>query len=200
MQPASRILTYLLAALAIPGLPFFMLALLLLPPLILLIRLGRNPLGLVWRTRWLLLVLALGYAWGLPGVPLLPAVGDLSPSLEGFLHGARQSVGLLVLLLWLDVLVLALSPDDLLGGIYQLARPLGAMGLDRGRLALRLGLTLKAIEGLERGRGNLLRLLDPRVALDLPGEVRLTMPPPRGLDFLLPAVLLAGLLLQWFSA
>lgn len=197
MHPASRILTYLTAALAIPGLSFFMLPLCVLAALVLLLRLRRSPVALIWRTRWLLLVLVFGYAYSLPGAPVLPGLGDGSPSLEGLLQGARSAVGLLALLLWLDVLVLALPDRDLLGGLYQLARPFRLLGLDGGRFALRLGLTLKAIEGLERGRGNLARLLDHDSPIDLPERIRIRSVPMRARDVLVPGMVLLGLAALW---
>ena len=200
MHPASRILIYLVAALAIPGLSFFPLSFLLVLAISALIALGRSPLRLVWRTRWLLLVLVMGYAYSLPGTPLTPALGDYSPSLEGFRHGLRQAMSLLALLLWLDILVLAQSADRLLGGLYQLAKPLSRLGVDRGRLALRLGLTLKAIEGLERGRGNLARLRDQEKALGLPENVLVEIQPARPVDVILTLALLTLVLGTWLSA
>lgn len=204
MHPASRILTYLAAALALPGLPFFMLSIFLLAGLAILLRHHRSPFPLIWRTRWLLLVLILGYAYSLPGAALLPGLGGFSPSLEGTVHGLRSAMGLLALLLWLDVLVLALPVSDLLGGLYQLAQPFRWLGLDGGRFALRLGLTLKAVEGLERGRGNLTRLLDPSIGRDLPERIEIRAVPFSALDLLVPCLViltLAGLTrLPWPSA
>ena len=199
MHPASRILIYLLAALAIPGLPFFMLSICLVAALPILHRQRRSPVKLFWRTRWLLLVLVLGYAYSLPGQPLFPLFGDYSPSIEGLLHGARQAMGLMVLLVWLDVLVLAQPTERLLGGLYQLAWPFARLGLDCGRLALRLGLTLKAIEKLERGRGNLMRLLDQNDVSGLPERIQIQTRPPRFIDLLVPAALLSGMVGLWLS-
>lgn len=200
MHPASRILTYLLAALAIPGLPFFMLSISLVAALPVLLHQHRSPIKLLWRTRWLLLVIVLGYAYSLPGEPLLPSFGGYSPSVEGSFHGLRQAMGLMVLLLWLDILVLAQPAERLLGGLYQLARPFARFGLDCGRLALRLGLTLKAIEGLERGRGNLMRLLDQNDVSGLPERIQIQTRPARLTDLLVPFALLSGMVSLWLSA
>lgn len=199
-HPASRILIYLLAALAIPGLPFFWMAILLilvLPPLML--RQG-NPLRLIWRTRWLLLVLLFGYAYSLPGEPLWSALAEYSPSREGFRHGLEQAARLVILLLWLDLLVLRLPAEALLAGLYQLFRPFSRIGLDPQRAALRLGLTLRAIEGLERGKGNLRSLLDADFQVDLPSQVTLCLTPWRWTDIALPAMLGLGLLAMWLLA
>lgn len=196
MHPASRILIYLLAALAIPGLPFF-----LLPPLLLLaliVDASRQPWRLVWRTRWLLLVLFLGYAYSLPGEPALIGLGAYSPTWEGLLRGGQQAARLLLLLLWLDLLVLRLPSEKLMAGVYTLLSPFARVGLEVERAALRLGLTLRAIEGLERGRGNLRHLLGEDLGADLPLTIHLDVQPMRPRDLALPTLITA--LLLWFSA
>jgi energy-coupling factor transport system permease protein len=153
---------------------------------------------LIWRTRWLLLVLFFGYAYSLPGEPALALLGNASPSLPGLARGGQQALRLLLLLLWLDVLVLRLSTEALMAGVYTLLRPFTLLGVNIERAALRLGLTLRAIEGLERGRGNLRRLFGEELGADLPGLVQLDVQPLRPRDLLLPT-LMGGLLL-WFSA
>lgn len=200
MHPASRILIYLLAALAIPGLPFFLLPILLL--LALSVDLfrpsSRQSWRLVWRTRWLLLVLLLGYAYSLPGEPAMAWLGAASPTQEGLLRGGQQAFSLLVLLLWLDVLVLRLPTATLMAGVYTLLRPFTWLGLDVQRAALRLGLTLRAIEGLERGRGNLRRLFGEDLGADLPTVIHLDVQPMRLHDLALPFI--TGTLLLWLNA
>ncbi|MDO9227099.1 MAG: hypothetical protein Q8M09_13365 [Pseudomonadota bacterium] len=255
MHPASRILIYLLAALAIPGLPFFLLPMLLLLALSVdfLRPSSRQPWRLIWRTRWLLLVLLLGYAYSLPGEPAMAWLGAASPTQEGLLRGGQQALSLLVLLLWLDVLVLRLPTATLMAGVYTLLRPFTRpaacrtlvvdsenrlrrgqflpdsqphstamgqeagekwtaavdlqptipksdrlLGLDVQRAALRLGLTLRAIEGLERGRGNLRRLFGENLGADLPTVIHLDVQPMRLRDLALPFI--TGTLLLWLSA
>ena len=189
LHPASRILIYLLAALAIPGLPFIVLPMLCVLALTLLIGGKQAPFRLIWRTRWLLLVLMFGYAYSIPGESVWIELGAAAPSQEGLRHGLEQASRLLVLLLWLDLLVLRLSSEALLSGLYQLLRPLVRLGADPGRIALRLGLTLRAIEGLERGRGNLRALLAADFTPALPDGIRIGLVPLRILDWLLPALL-----------
>lgn len=197
MHPASRILIYLLAALAIPGLPFFMLPALLLLALAMLIMVRRMPFRLIWRTRWLLLVLLFGYAYSLPGTPVSTLLAEFSPSWEGLRHGMEQAARLTVLLLWLDILVLRLSSEALLAGLLQLMRPFSIIGLDPRRAALRLGLTLRAIEGMERGRGNVRSLLELDYEPDLPQRIQLNLLPLRAIDLAIPGLLFIGLLSQW---
>ncbi len=169
----------------------------LLAVLVLILR-RRAPLRLLWRTRWLLLVLLFGYAYSVPGEPVWLALGNMTPSWEGLRHGAEQAARLIVLLLWLDMLVLRLPANDLLAGLYQLMRAFAWLGVDARRAALRLGLTLRAIEAMERGRGNLRSLLkldfeaDP--AHSVPQRIQLQLHPLRLIDVALPALLCAGLL------
>lgn len=203
MHPGSRILSYILAALVIPGLSFFALALALLGALLGVVWLGRKPLRLIWRTRWLLLILALGYGFNVPGDALWSALGEWSPSRQGLLVGLERALHLAVLLLWLDVLVLSLSSQQMMSGLYALMSPLAHLGMDVRRPALRLALTLKAIELLEQGSapgagragrgrgGNLRHLFDPVPGDRVPEHVVLMHYPVRGRDFWAPILLLA---------
>lgn len=197
MHPASRILTYLMAALVIPGLSFFLLPILLLLPLLVLIRYHRNPLQLLWRTRWLLLILLLGYAYSLPGEAALAMLGDWSPSLPGLARGGQQVLRLVILLMWLDLLVLRLDSERLMAGLYALMKPFSAKGAAE-RISLRLGLTLRAIEGQTRGRGNLARLFDT-ASDELPERITLSVEPLRLRDFLPPLLALGAGLWSWLS-
>lgn len=204
MHPGSRILIYVLAALVIPGLSFFMVAILMVLALLAIARLGRRPLHLIWRTRWLLLVLVLGYGFGVPGDAAFSFLGDWAPTWPGLAVGAERALHLVTLLLWLDVLVLSLSSQQMLSGLYVLMQPLAALGVDVGRIALRLALTLKAIECLEqgngqtpaqvplRGRGNLRRLFDPVTGELVPEHVVLTHYPIHSHDVWIPVLLFAG--------
>jgi energy-coupling factor transporter transmembrane protein EcfT len=146
MHPSARILMYLISALAIPGLSFFGLGCALGLALIGI----RQRLGavsrLLWRTRWLFLLLFLGYAYSQPGEALLMALGSVSPTLEGLWLGTTQGLHLLAILLLLDVLVLAMPRERQLAGLYGLLRPLAWLGVAAERTTLRLGLTLQGME------------------------------------------------------
>lgn len=201
MHPGSRILIYVLAALVIPGLSFFLLSFLLLGALAGTIRMGRRPFRLLWRTRWLLLVLALGYGFGVPGDSVWSGLGDWAPTWAGLALGVEHAARLVVLLLWLDVLVLSLPPAQLLSGLHALLGPLVTVGLDPARIALRIALTLKAIESLEleRGRGvrlgdNLRSLFDPGPTPLVPERVMLIRQPLRFRDVLIPLMVAGGAL------
>ena len=165
----------------------------------------RAPLRLIWRTRWLLGVLLLGYGFSLPGDALWPALADWSPTRQGLAMGAQYAVRLMTLLLWLDLLVLQLPPQALLAGLYALMAPGSLLGLDSQRLALRLALTLQAIEALEHQggtrRGNLRRLLlaDAQADAALPDRIVLRRYPARWPDVVVPMAVLLALLGLWLK-
>jgi len=200
LHPASRIVTYLLAALVIPGLPFFILPILLLLPLAVFALRREHPLRLVWRTRWLILILLLGYAYSLPGVPVIDWLGDWSPSLPGLLRGGQQVLRLVILLMWLDLLVLRMPVERLMAGLHTLLQPLRLLGVNSERVTLRLGLTLRAIENLERGRGNLARLLEEPAEPGEPVRVKIMDLPLKPLDFLPPLLVVGVALATWLNA
>ncbi|KAB2322452.1 hypothetical protein F8A86_03595 [Betaproteobacteria bacterium SCN1] len=101
---------------------------------------------LLRRTRWLLIVLFAAYALTLPGVPLWPAAGWVSPSHEGLQAGALRVARLGLMLLGLAVLLATTPYPRLVYGLYVLARPLAWLGFDRRAFAVRLGLTLEYAE------------------------------------------------------
>lgn len=201
MHPTARILLYLISALALPGLNVFALLALGLSPLLppLWRHLDRLR-SLLWRARWLLLLLLLAHAYQLPGAPLWPAVGAASPTREGLLAGLLQGGRLWVMLVLLDAMVLAMPLDRLVAGVYGLLRPLSRLGFDVGRATVRLSLTLYAMER-RIGAHVLHDLLQGRSpGHDLPRQQCLlaTACPPRdGMILLLASTILVAL---WFSA
>lgn len=101
---------------------------------------------LLRRTRWLMLVLLLTYAYTVPGIVLWPALSWLSPSLEGLQMGGVRVGRLVLLLVGLAILLAYTSRPRLIFGLYCLAKPLTWFGFDRGAFAVRLGLTLDYVE------------------------------------------------------
>lgn len=159
LHPTLRILSYLLSALALPGLSLLALAGLALS---LLLAAGSRlaiMLRLAWRARWLFLVLGLGYAYSLPGPAALPEWRDLSPSWPGLQVGGLQMLRLLILLWLLDRLVIAMGTTRMMAGLHGLFAGLRWLGFPADRTTVRLGLTLQAMEG------NALRLRDLTTSL-----------------------------------
>jgi hypothetical protein len=101
---------------------------------------------LLRRTRWLMAVLLLTYAYTLPGTMLWPPLGWASPSIEGLQQGLLRVGRLVLMLAGLAMLLAYTSRLRLVYGLYVLARPLTWVGFDRRAFAVRLGLTLDYVE------------------------------------------------------
>lgn len=146
MHPSTRILLYLISALALPGLSFFGLVLMAAClPLVFVDRLAAMA-RLAWRARWLFLLLGLGYAYGLPGPAWWPGLRDYSPSLPGLQAGGFQMTRLLLLLCLLDALVVAMGTERMMTGLHGLFGGLRRFGFPAERTTVRLGLTMQAME------------------------------------------------------
>lgn len=145
LHPGTRILIYALTAVTLPALNGMQLALLALAMALTILGRHRQLWRLFRRTRWLLLLLVLTYAYSLPGEALWPQAGALSPSQEGLAEGLLQAGRLGVMLLLLDALVLRMPTAALLSGIHHVLAPFAVFGLDRARATLRLALTLDAM-------------------------------------------------------
>lgn len=146
VHPSARIVLYVFSALVIPGLSFFGLGCILGAVLVGIRQRFASVARLLWRTRWLFLLIFLGYAYNQPGEPLSSALGHFSPTREGLLQGAVSCLRLLIILLLLDLLVLALPREPQLAGLYGLLQPADGLGIDAERTTVRLGLTLAAME------------------------------------------------------
>lgn len=149
-------------------------------------------LRLLRRTRWLLAVLLLTYAYALPGATLWPALGWASPGAEGLQQGALRAGRLVLLLAGLAVLLATTPRARLIYGLYALARPLTWFGFDRRAFAVRLGLTLDYVEHAPRPVRWLDALRAPLPDEAAPTGYRLQAERWQSRD---SAVILAGLLL-----
>lgn len=101
---------------------------------------------LLRRSRWLMLVLLLTYAYSLPGHLVWPELGAASPTIEGAKLGGVRILRLALMLVALAVLLASTARPRLIYGLYIMARPLTALGFDRRAFAVRLGLTLEYVE------------------------------------------------------
>lgn len=147
---------------------------------------------LLRRTRWLLAVLLLTYAYALPGTPLWPSQGWASPSVEGLQQGALRAGRLVLMLAGLAVLLAYTPRPRLIYGLYALARPLTWFGFDRRAFAVRLGLTLDYVEHAPKPASWLDALRVPLPDDATPATYTLHTERWQGCD---SAVILAGLLL-----
>ena len=158
-----------------------------------LFRPGRTQLfRLLRRTRWLMAVLLLAYAYTLPGMPLWPALQWASPSTEGLQQGALRVARLVLLLAGLALLLATTPRPRLIYGLYALAKPLTLLGFDRNAFAVRLGLTLDYVERAPRAARWIDALRAPLPDDATPTAYTLHAERWRSRD---SAVILAGLLL-----
>lgn len=152
---------------------------------------------LVWRSRWLLLVLALTYVLSTPGEAV---VAGYWPTWEGLLAGLEQA-GRIVAVLGAVGWLLATTPvERLVAGIYGLALALRGRRAGQGRAeraAVRLALVLRYAENA-RGSDWRLLLRDPVDSRLEP--VVIDLPALRGRDWSL-ALLALGLAVAfvWWS-
>jgi len=193
-HPAARILLWCGWAVAVeraalPGLSFLAVvtatAFLFAP-----IRL--QLLQLLRRTRWLLAVLLLTYAYTLPGAALWPTLGWASPSIDGVQQGTLRAGRLVLMLAGLAMLLAYTTRPRLIYGLYVLAWPLTWLGFDRRAFAVRLGLTLDYVEHAPRATRWLDALRTPLPDEATPTLYALNVERWQSSDV---AVILAGLLL-----
>lgn len=156
----------------------------------------REAWRLLRRTRWLMAVLLLMYAYTLPGTPLWPALGWASPGLEGLSQGALRVGRLGLMLAGLAVLLASTPRARLVYGLYALAWPLAWLGFDRRAFAVRLGLTLDYVEHAARPKRWLDALRAPLPDDATPATYTLHAEPWQGGDSM---AMLAGSLLLWFA-
>lgn len=103
----------------------------------------------VWRLRFFYLSLIVLYGWISPGEPALPALGPFSPSLAGLESALRYIAVLAVIALTVQLLMAAFNRDQLVGALRWWLKPVGVLGLDRDRLALRLILVAEVLPRLQ---------------------------------------------------
>lgn len=163
LHPASQILlgaAFLLAASTRDGASLFWICLVTSGGALAYAR--RHALMILRRSRWLLLTMVVLFGWMTPGTPVagLPAATD-----EGLRLAAESVARLLIAISVVAVLLNSLPPPALVAGLRSLLSPLACLGAFRDQLAVRLMLTLQAVEAVHRGgEGN----IDAAPSLSLP--------------------------------
>ena len=193
-HPAARILLWCGWAVAVeraalPGLSFLAVA---TATAFLFAPIRLQLLQLLRRTRWLLAVLLLTYAYTLPGAALWPTLGWASPSIDGVQQGTLRAGCLVLMLAGLAMLLAYTTRPRLIYGLYVLAWPLTWLGFDRRAFAVRLGLTLDYVEHAPRATRWLDALRTPLPDEATPTLYALNVERWQSSDV---AVILAGLLL-----
>jgi energy-coupling factor transporter transmembrane protein EcfT len=105
---------------------------------------------IAWRMRYVFLTLLLLYSCATPGRYLIPAWGQMSPTVEGVRAGGVHLLRLVVAIASLSVVLASTGRQDLLAGILFLLRPLQRLGVPVERFAVRLVLTMQYVESPQR--------------------------------------------------
>jgi len=172
MHPTVRVLALLMFAVTVYGLQrhILVIALVLMLALLLGIDLDKSKaeqtgkvsftafsefLRLLKRVRYILLFLLIVYAYNTPGEYVADWYFSTAPSYEGIGAGIEQILRLAAILAGLAILLVTTGREQLIAGLYFLARPFGFVGLDPERFAVRLWLTLYYVEhGLKNRQQN----------------------------------------------
>lgn len=169
LHPAARILVWCgwAVAVEIAALPQLYLPAVVSATAFVFPRYRAGAWQLLRRTRWLMLVLLLTYAYTLEGHLLWPNLDWMSPTVEGLRYGAERLLRLGLILVALAIMLVSTERARLVYGLYVLARPPAGLGFDRRAFAVRLGLTLEYVETAQP-TPLLQRLREPFPVLDAP--------------------------------
>lgn len=146
-HPATLLLVWAGFALLLPLLPLPALAALV--PLFLfpaLLAARPRTLALLRRARWLLLSLALLFAFATPGLALPGLLGATGMTQDGLLLGGEHVLRLVLLLATLSLLHERLGTAGFVAGLYWLLGPLRRWGGLRERIVVRLMLVVEYVE------------------------------------------------------
>jgi energy-coupling factor transporter transmembrane protein EcfT len=131
--------------------------------------------------RYLALAALVLHGWWGSGDALWPGAGALSPRADGLAAGLRQVAILGVLAVAARAVVIGTPRPRLLAGLHALLAPLGATGISRARVALRIALTVEIALALVAAGSRAALAQTYRGARDgAPGDAPLPPLPPLG--------------------
>lgn len=146
-HPATLLLAWAGFVLVLPLFSLTVLALLLIPLFAAALSLARaRTLALLRRTRWLLLSLALLFAFATPGLMAPGPLGQLGLTEDGLLLAAEHLARLLLLLATLALLHETIGTEGLVSGLHWLLAPLDRWRGLRERIVVRLLLVVDFVE------------------------------------------------------
>ncbi len=153
MHPVIKVVSFLVIALFLTRARLYGIALTLILLASLYISGIQFNLHSTWRMlrrmRWLFISILVTYLWFTPGVPLIPLLEEYSPTAEGAAGGVLRVATLSLIVIQVGLLLQTTSREELVGAIRWLAAPLGIVGLDRNRLALRIMLILDSVDEVQ---------------------------------------------------
>ena len=153
MHPVIRILTLLMGVVMVVlgGWTEWLFALLSITVLVMLVdEIKLQPMvRMVVRLRWLMFSIILIYLSFTPGDPLLPALASSSPSWQGLAMGGYRAAVLLLMVIAVSVILQSTSKEQLIAALLWLFTPFAKLGFSLERLAVRLVLTMEAVDSLQ---------------------------------------------------
>lgn len=105
-------------------------------------------LRMLRRMRWFFLSIAVVYLLFTPG-RLLFATWPWGPTYAGLAEGGQRIAALVLIVLAVNLLLRTTERGELISAILWCLWPLAWLGLPRERLAIRIALTLEAVEGVQ---------------------------------------------------
>lgn len=196
LHPATLLVAWAVFVFLLPLAPLPLLPVLLALALATALTARRRTLTLLRRARWLLLSIAVLFAFATPGLSVPGWPGQIGMTQDGLLAAGEHLSRLLILLTTLAVVHERLQTAGLLTGLYTLMAPLRPAW--RERIVVRLMLVIEFIEHGD-GRAGWRHWL----AEDSGGAARLTLAvrptdwPDRVVFFLLALLVLAAGVLAW---
>jgi len=106
-------------------------------------------MNMLLRLRWLLLSILLVYLWFTPGVPLLAGQGGWVPSQQGLENGLHRVLCLMLLVFAVSLFLQSTSTANMVAALLWLLYPLQWLGVDHQRLAVRIALTMTAVDEIQ---------------------------------------------------
>lgn len=158
-------------------------------------------LSMLLRVRWLLIVLILVYAFATPGEYIQVWRLQIKPTYEGVTLGLTHALNIVSMLAALSLVLAKTSRSKLIGGIYQLFKPLKYLGLDAEKFAVRIWLTLDYAEAGQSFTLQHLKAFRLDQALDAhlsesqssPDQIAIEVYPFKMFDWLVSGLIVLGL-------
>lgn len=200
MHPTIKLINLLILAIAInlvSDVALFLVAIILISAL-LFYRVS-GMMKVLLRLKWLLLSLALVYAFNTPGEYLQHWPFAFAPTYEGLHQGGMQMLRICLMMAALTLFTATTNRQQVMAGVYMLLWPFKKLGFSVERFTARLWLTLYYVEHRQQN-ANQAAMFDSLNATQvaevsmraLPESIELSLPSLRCYDIGLPCVLVVA--------
>jgi energy-coupling factor transporter transmembrane protein EcfT len=153
-------------------------------------------LKVLFRLRWLLLSLALVYAFNTPGEYLSQWPFVFAPTYEGLHQGGMQMLRICLMMAGLTLFTATTNRQQIMAGFYTVLYPFKIFGFPTERFAARLWLTLYYVEHQQQNaaQASMFQSLKstqavPVIAQDMPESIELSLPSLQWHDVWMPCAL-----------